>query len=76
MQGNSSDEVDELEYGYQDSRQSTAYKQRGSSSLTSTQIMEQEIYHDYAMMAIKQSMYFLCLIVLHRAVYASLCLLV
>jgi hypothetical protein len=38
--------------------------------------MEQETYYDYAMMAIEHSMYFLCLIVLHRAVYASLCLLV
>jgi hypothetical protein len=38
--------------------------------------MEQVTYYDYAMMAIEQSMYFPCLIVLHRAVYASLCLLV
>jgi hypothetical protein len=38
--------------------------------------MEQETYYDYAMMAIKQSMYFFCLIILHRAVYASLHLLV
>jgi hypothetical protein len=76
MQGNSSDEEDELEYGYQDFWQRTAYKQRGSSSLTSAQIMEQETYYDYAMMAIKRSMYFLCLIILHRAVYASLCSLV
>ena len=76
MQGNSSGEEDELEYGYRDSRQRTSYKQRGSCSLTPAQIMEQETYYDYAMMDIEQSMYFLFLIILHRAVYASLCLLV
>ena len=77
MRGDSSDsEDDELEYGYRDSRRRTSYKQRGSSSITPAQIMEQESYYGYAMMAFERSMYFLRLIVLHRAVYASLCLLV
>ena len=77
MRGDSSDsEDDELEYGYRDSRRRTSYEQRGSSSLTPAQIMEQESYYDYATMAFERSMYFLRLIVLHRAVYASLCSLV
>ena len=77
MWGDSSDSEDnELEYGNWDSRRRTSYEQRGSSSLTPAQIMEQESYYDYATTAFERCMYFLRLIVLHRAVYASLCLLV
>ena len=77
MRGDSSNsEDDELEYGYRDSRQRTSYEQRGSSSLTPAQIMEQESYYDYAMMAFERSMYFLRIIVLHHAVFTSLCSLV
>ena len=42
------DDSDELEYGYRRSRRRTSYENRGWSSLTPTQIMEQETYHRYA----------------------------
>jgi hypothetical protein len=39
---------DEVQYGYRRSRRRTSYEYRGSSSLTPTQIMEQETYYRYA----------------------------
>jgi hypothetical protein len=55
MWGDSSDSEDnELEYGNWDSRRRTSYEQRGSSSLTPAQIMEQESYYDYATKAFER----------------------
>jgi hypothetical protein len=61
-----------IQYGYRRSRWSTLYVYPGSSSLTPTQIMEQETYYRYAEVAVQRVTYILQLILLHQASYVSL----
>ncbi len=58
---------DEVQYGYRRSRGQTSYEYRGSSSLTPTQIMEQETYYRYAEVVVQRVSYLLQLIFLHQA---------
>ncbi len=62
----------DIQYGYRRSRRRTLYEYRGSSSLTPTQIMEQETYYRYAEVAVQRVTYILQLILLHQALYVSL----
>ena len=66
------DDSDELEYGYRRSRRRTSYENRGSSSLTPAQIMEQETYYRYAEEAVERVVFILHLILLHQASYVAL----
>ena len=70
------DDSDELEYGYRRSRRRTSYENRGSSSLTPAQIMEQETYYRYAEEAFDRVVFILHLVLLHQASYVALRLLV
>jgi hypothetical protein len=67
---------DEIEYGYLRSRRRTLYKNKGLSSLTPTQIMEQETYYRYAKVAVERVVFILHLVLLNQATYVNLCLLV
>ena len=66
------DDSDELEYGYRRSRRRTSYENRGSSSLTPAQIMEQETYYRYAEEAVERVVFILHLVLLHQASYVAL----
>ena len=64
------------EYGYRRSRRRTSYEYRGSSSISPANIMEQETYYRYAEVAVQRISYILQLILLHRASYVSICLMI
>ena len=69
MQGDADDGSAELQFGWRSTRQRTAYKHRGLSSLTPAQVMDQQTHYGYAYMALMQGMYVLQLIPHHLAIY-------
>ena len=70
--GEDDEDPDIIQYGYRRSRRRTPHEYRGSSSLTPSQIMEQETYYRYAEVAVQRVTYILQLILLHQASYVSL----
>jgi hypothetical protein len=63
---------DEVQYGYRWSRRRISYEYRGSSSLTSAQIMELETYYRYAEVVVQRISCILQLILLHQASYVTI----
>ena len=71
--GQSARQRSKIQYGYRRSRRRTAYEYGGSSSLSPAQIMEQETYYRCAKVAVQRILYILQIILLHQALYVSLC---
>ena len=66
------DDSEELQFGWRSTQRRTVYEHRGSSSLTPSQVMDQQTHYGYAWMSLMQGIYVLQLIHHHLAI----CLLV
>ncbi len=73
MQGgaDADDSGEEIQYGLRNTRRRTAYKHRGTSSLTPAQVVDQQTHYGYAWLSLLQALQVFQLVLLLLASFRA-----
>ncbi len=72
MRGGGKENSNDFQHGWRNSCKRTSYEHRGPSSLTPTQIMDQQTFYRYAWTSLVQEMHIFHLVLVHLASYLHL----